>query len=409
VLYEGVKHEIVIKEYELDKLKNENLVNWRHIHPQRARSNNSVLLLRDEVTKEEFEKIVTRTKEFGEPGFVFGNHPWQLFNPCFEVGFIPVTKDGICGVQFCNLTSQNGRTATAKEKFLENVRAQTIIGTLQASYTYFPYLSRAARDLTEDESLLGCSITGFMDSPEILLDPTIQMEGAELAKEVNEKWAKILNIPPAARINVVKPEGTSSLVLGTGSGIHAHHARRYFRRVQCNKLDNVYKFFKKNNPLLCEPSIWSANKTDDVITFPIKVGDKALVKKDLTALQHLEYIKLTQKHWVLAGTTKYNTKPVEHNVSCTVIVKAKEWADVINYLFENRHYFAAVSLLGETGDKDYPQAPMEEIVTEQDEKLWQTIVDNFKKVDYTLLEEDDDKTSLLQEGSCYGGACELKI
>ena len=205
VTFEGIKYEITLKEWELDNARQKK-ISWMHLFPQRGRSNNSVLLLRNETTLEEFQKIVSVTREFGEPGFVFGNHPDQLFNPCFEIGFIPVT-DGVCGVQFCNLTSQNGSKITSKKKFAESTEAATIIGTLQAGYTDFPYLSKAAETLTREEALLGVSITGMMDNPDVLLNPENQKEMAELAKQVNAEWAKKLKINKAARITCVKPEG----------------------------------------------------------------------------------------------------------------------------------------------------------------------------------------------------------
>lgn len=337
----------------------------------------------------------------------FWNRGCDVSN-CFEIGFVPVTEDGICGVQFCNLTSINGRLTDTEEKFKESVEAYTIIGTLQAGYTNFPYLSGAAENLTRQEALLGCSITGMMDNPKILLDPKIQRKMAKFAIDVNKEWAEKIGIKQAARITCVKPEGTSSLVLGTGSGIHPHHARRYFRRVQNNKLDNVYKFFKKHNPQLCEPSIWSANQTDDVVTFPIEVNKTAMVKSDLSALEHLEIIKSTQQNWVIPGITEVNTKNVEHNVSCTVIVKDDEWESVIDFLYENRQFFAAVSLISSYGDKSYPQSPME-AVTPEDIDRWEKIVSSFKPVNYQELTEKEDQTSLQQEGSCYGGQCEIKI
>jgi ribonucleoside-diphosphate reductase alpha chain len=404
--FEGSRYEIQIKEYELEDLKN-NLVSWNHLFPQRARSNNSVLLLRDKTTQEEFAKIIERTKQFGEPGFVWGNHPWQLFNPCFEIGFIPVTKDGICGVQFCNLTSQNGRKITSKEEFKKSVISATIIGTLQAGYTHFPYLSKVSEDLTKEESLLGVSITGMMDNPDILLNPEYQKEMAELSIEVNKIWSQKLQINQAARITCVKPEGTSSLILGTGSGIHAHHARKYFRRVQVNKLETIYKYFKKFNQHLSEPSVWSANKTDDVICFPIEVSPRAMIKKDLSAIKHLDYIKSTQENWVLSGVTKANQKPIEHNVSCTIIVKDNEWNDVIKYIFNNKNYFAAISFLPDGSDKVYQQAPMEAIVDEKDELNWKNIINNFHSVDYKQLKETDDNTAPSQEIVCAGDKCSI--
>ena len=395
-------------EFEHGKLVAENKIGWHHITPHRARSNNSALLLRDSVTIEQFRDIIERTKEFGEPGFVFANHPWQMFNPCFEIGFIPVTEDGVCGVQFCNLSSINGVEIKSAEDYMTATEAATIIGTLQATYTeQLGYLSHAAKKLTEAEALLGVSITGVMDSPDILLNPALQTKAALHAVNVNKEWAKKLGINPAARVTCIKPEGTSSLVLRAASGIHPHHARQYFRRVECNKLDPVYKHFKALNPHMCEPSVWSANKTDDKITFPLTVSPQAMVKGDLTALKHLEIIKSTQQNWVYTGTASSNTKPISHNVSCTAIVKDDEWDEVTKYIFDNREFFSAVSLLGFTGDKLFRQAPMEAITTDEDRTKWDAIVSNYKPVDYRLLREEEDTTQVQQSLACSGGRCEI--
>lgn len=401
-------YDVEVDEFEYNQIIKERKINWIQIEPQRARSNNSVLLIRDKTTKEQFESIISKTRQFGEPGFVFGNHEDQLFNPCFEIGFIPVTKDGVCGVQFCNLTTQNGSKIDTEEKFKEATIAATIIGTLQAAYTSFPYLSKTAQKLTEEEALLGVSITGMMEYPDILLNPELQKKMALLSIEINKIWAKKLGINQAARITCVKPEGTSSIVLQTSSGIHPHHARRYFRRIQCNKQDNVYKYVKKLNSHATEESIWSATKTDDSLTFPLTIPDHALIKKDLTAIKHLEYIKSTQQNWVLSGTTSANNKPIEHNVSCTVIVKDEEWPSIIDYLFENRALFSAVSFLPSFGDKLYKQPPMETVETEEDEKRWDNLIKNWQKIDFKQLKEDEDETQLQAEAVCAGGACELK-
>jgi ribonucleoside-diphosphate reductase alpha chain len=403
------KIEVELSEWEYENLQKTGQVSWFAVYPYRARSNNSVLLIRNETTAETFDAIFERTKNFGEPGFVFADHPWTLFNPCFEIGFIPVTEDGVCGVQFCNLTSINGAKVNSEQEFMDCMRAATIIGTVQAAYTNFPYLSVAAKTLTESESLLGVSMTGTMDNPRILLNPEIQNKAARAAVEINAKWAKILGINPAARITCIKPEGTASLVLGSSSGIHPHHARKYFRRVQVNKLDPVYRHFKKFNPHMIEESVWSANKTDDVITFPVEVGPNVMVKADLTAIQHLELIKSTQQNWVLPGTTSANAKNVTHNVSCTVIVDHAEWETVKKYLFDNKEYFAAVSLLAKTGDKDFQQAPLEAITTPEDELKWDNIIKHFEQVDYKQLKEEEDQTAMQQEMVCAGGQCELPI
>lgn len=407
VFVNSKKYHVELDDKQYEFLQKHNKIGWKPIEPQRARSNNSILLLRNQCTLEEFREIVNITQEFGEPGFVFADHAWTLFNPCFEIGFIPVTDDGVCGVQMCNLSSINGAKIKTFEDFLDCTKAATIIGTLQASYTEFPYLNPAAEKLTQEEALLGVSITGMMDSPDILLNPDMQRKCALAAVEMNKAWSKKLGINPAARITCIKPEGTSSLVLKCGSGIHPHHARNYIRRVQCNKTDNVFRFFKKHNPKLCEESVWSENKTDDVISFPVSVGEKALIKSDLTALKHLDLIKSTQQNWVMNGLTDANKKDCSHNVSCTVVVQNGAWDDVTKYLFDNREYFSAVSLLGEYGDKEYEQAPMEKMESEDDMKRFKELQDAFKHVDYTKMIEEDDETAPQMEVVCGNGSCDL--
>lgn len=202
---------------------------------------------------------------------------------------------------------------------------------------------------------------------------------------------------------------TSSLILCSASGVHPHHSRRYFRRVQCNKLDSVYRYFKKYNSHMCEESVWSNNKTDDVITFPVTISDSATIKEDLTAIEHLKIIKKVQENWVLAGTSSVNKKPINHNVSCTVAVKKEEWESVINYVFDNRQYFGAIALLSYSGDKDYKQSPLEDVKTEEDIKKFNFLIENYKIVDYKLLTEENDNTNLVGEIACGGGACDLSL
>ena len=399
---------VIISEYDYEILFRDKKISWFYIEPQRARANISILLDRKTITEQQFKEVVSRTREFGEPGFVFVNDcNGVLYNPCFEVGFVPITQDGVSGVQVCNLTSINGAKITQIEIFRDAVKASTIIGTLQASYTNFPYLSKAAVQLTEEEALLGVSITGYTDNPDVLLNENIQKEMAQYAVFVNKEWAKKIGINQASRVTVSKPDGTSSIVLGTASGIHPHHARRYFRRVQCNTEDNIYKYIKSVNPHATEPSVWSATKTDDVVTFPITVPEKAIVKADLTAIKHLEIIKNTQLNWVMGGTSEANKKDIVHNVSSTVLVADNEWDDVIKYIYDNRHIFAAVSLLPKTGDKIYKQAPMEEITTPEDEARWNELVSKWQKLDFTKVIEAEDETKHSQEAVCAGGACEV--
>lgn len=400
-------YEVTVSEWEYQNtISKDMMIGWHHIEPQRARSNNSILLLRNQTTLEDFRKIIERTRQYGEPGFVFADHPQQLLNPCFEISFVPVTEDGVCGVQFCNLTSINGAKVKTKQDFIEASKAAAIIGTLQAAYTDFKYLSNAAKKLTDDEALLGVSITGMMDNPAVLLDPGCQNLASVAAVEANRVWAEKIGIKQAARVTCIKPEGTSSLVLESASGIHPHHSRKYFRRVQMNKIDNVYQFFKMYNEHMCEPSVWSANKTDDVVCFPIEVSPEAIVKGDLSAKQHLEYIKSTQTNWVIPGTNDYD-KPIHHNVSCTVSVKDDEWDFVTKYLFDNRQFFCAVSLLPDFGDKLYAQAPNESVSTEADNQKYDAIIKNMSCIDYTKLKEDEDETSVQATVACAGNACEF--
>ncbi len=305
----------------------------------------------------------------------------------------------------CNLSSVNGAKIKTFEELKKAVWAAALIGTLQTSYTDFPYLGHASEELTKEEALLGVSITGMMDNVDVLFNAENQREAAKVSVETNIEWSKKIGVNQAARVNCIKPEGTSSIVLSASSGIHPHHARRYFRRIQVNKEDNVYKFFKMYNDHACEESVWSANKVDDVITFPIEIDENAKIKSELSAIEHLQLIKKTQSNWVNTGTTSANTKPLNHSVSCTVIVKDDEWAEVTKYLFNNQEYFTAVSLLPHSGDKIYQQAPMEAVVTPEDEAKFNKLKELWTKIDYTKLIEEDDETTLAQEAACAGGKC----
>lgn len=380
---------------------------WYEENPQRARSNNSAIIVRGKTSFVEFKSLIEKTKEFGEPGFLYVVDEKQLLNPCFEISFIPITSDGRCGFQFCNLTSINGTKVSSLDDFKQASWAASLIGTLQAAYTSFPYLGHTSEELSKEEALLGVSITGMMDSPDILFNAKHQREASKVAVDTNRIWAKKIGINQAARVTCVKPEGTNSIVLSAASGIHPHHARKYFRRIQVNHEDNVYKFFKIYNPHACESSVWSANKTDDVITFPIEVSEKAMVKSDISAIEHLKLIKLTQENWVSTGTTEANKKPLNHSVSCTVMVKDEEWEEVTKFLFDNQADFTAVSLLPSSGDKIYKQAPMEAVLTTEDEVKFDTLVKEWARVDFKKLEENDDATMHVAEASCSGGGCEV--
>lgn len=309
----------------------------------------------------------------------------------------------------CNLTTINGAKVKTPEDLFACAQAAAFIGTLQATYTDFPYLSNAAKQITEDEALLGVSITGMMENPEVMLNPEVQRAGAAIVRETNERVAWFIGINPAARPTALKPEGTSSLVFETpcsGIGL-AHTSGEYFRNVMANKLETPYQFFNMFNGHMTELSVHSATGTDDVITWPLTTREGVWSKETVSALEHLAMVKSTQENWVMAGTSQYNLKPIQHNVSCTITVREHEWDEVIEYIYDNRMFFAAVSLLAATGDKDYAQAPFVAVTTDEDRARFKMLVDGFVPVDYTLLREDEDLTTLAAEAACAGGACEL--
>ena len=390
--------------------------NWFEENPQRGRSNNSVKLIRNETSKAQFLRIFTKQKEWGEPGFYFANDLSHGCNPCCEIGLNPHLEvkgaDGSVAIesgwQFCNLTEINGAKLCSEEDFRIAVRAATIIGTCQAGYTEFPYLGETTEKLCCREALLGVSITGMMDSPAVTLDPVMQQQMAKYAIEVNREMSLKIGTEPAARLTCVKPAGSTSLLLGTASGIHPRHARRYFRRVQANKTDPVYSFFNEQNPHMCEDSVWSANKTDDVITFCVEAPDEAILRGEMSAMDLLQHVHSTQQNWVVPGTARPEMNPgLHHNVSNTLTVRDDEWDDVADYIWRNRADFTGISMLAASGDKLYQQAPHEEVVTAQDETLWNELISKFKSVDYTLMHEREDATNLQGEVACAGGACEL--
>ena len=285
---------------------------------------------------------------------------------CVEIQFYAYDLDtGESGWQACNLCEINGRKCKTRKDFYIACKAAAIIGTCQAGYTNTGYLGKTSQKIFEREALLGVSITGIMDHPEILLNPSLQRKMARLVLKVNEDIAKKIRINPTARATCVKPAGTTSCILGTASGIHPHHAKKYIRRVQGNYLEPPLQHFKKQNSIAVEKSVWSANKTDEVVSFCIEVPKGAKTKNDIGAIELLKCVKSMQKNWVQHGTNRDRcTQPwLVHNISNTITVKEDEWDAVADFIYENRQYFAGVSLLPITGDKDYPQAPFTAVYT----------------------------------------------
>lgn len=367
VISGGVRRSATIVLFSLDdqEMMQAKTGNWFYENPQRGRSNNSVVLLRGETSWKEFAEIIKSTREFGEPGFFWCDDLETLTNPCVEIGLYAYDDKGNSGWEMCNLSTINCSKVTNEDEFYEACKAAAIIGTLQAGFNTFPYLGNTTEKIVQREALLGVSMTGIMENPHITLDPEIQRKGASIVKKINKELSKKIGINPAARTTCVKPEGSSSCLLGTSSGIHPHHAKRYIRNVQANINEKPYQLFADINPFACEPSVWSANNTDAVISFTVEVPDGAKLKNQVPALELLENVVSTQRNWVLSGTNReLCTQPwLNHNVSNTVVVKEDEWDDVADFIFKNRKYLTGVSLLPHTGDKDYPQAPFTAVYT----------------------------------------------
>jgi ribonucleoside-diphosphate reductase alpha chain len=343
--------------------------NWFIDNPQRARSNNSALLLKESTTLEEFETLMQSVKEFGEPGFIWSDSTEMTFNPCVEVGMWPVDAEtNESGWQGCNLSTINCSSIEDEDDFYDRCKAAAIIGTLQAGFTKLDYLGEISCRIFKREALLGVSLTGIMEKHELVLTEKVLKNGAKIAVDTNKAIAELLGINQAARVTCLKPEGTSSSMLGTSSGIHPHHAKRYIRHVQANVLEAPFQHFKNYNPQACEKSSWSANDTDEVIKFPIEVPDGAKLKNQLPAVEMLSIVKETQKNWVYSGKNKKlcTQDYLSHNVSNTVTVKPDEWDDVTKYIYNHRKYFAGISLIPQSGDKDYPQAPFTTVYTSRE-------------------------------------------
>jgi ribonucleoside-diphosphate reductase alpha chain len=401
--------------------------NWFETNPQRTASNNSAIIPRATATRAQFDALFEQQKQFGEPGFYFVEDTEYGANPCVEIGLHPRLKidietaarlrelgytgmlrmgDTLTGVQFCNLTTISAAVAETPAAFYRLCAHAALIGTLQAGYTEFNYLTAVSRVITEREALLGVSLCGILDRPDVLLDPAVLRTGAAVVKAVNAIVARALGIAPAARTTCVKPEGTASLLLGTSSGLHPHHARRYFRRVQTNIHDPIYTHFRRANPHMVEPSVYDPNGRTEVITFPVEGPDFGIYREDLSAVKHLEYVRLVQENWVQAGRRHEKTSPgLHHNVSCTISVRPEEWDAVADYLWEHRGNFTGVAMLQDCGDKLYAQAPREGVNTAEDVAKWNQLV--YAPVDYTALEESEDITELKQTVACAGGSCEV--
>ena len=363
--------------------------NWWEVNPQRGRANNSVVLMRHIITKDFFMDLWDRVKASGagEPGFYFTfDKDWGT-NPCCEIALRPY--------QFCNLTEVNVSNVDTQEEYEARVKAAAFIGTLQASYTDFHYLRPVWQRNTEKDSLIGVSMTGIASGNVLKLD---MKAAAKAVKQENKRVAELLGIKPAARTTCVKPAGTTSLTLGTSSGIHAWHNDHYIRRIRVGKNEAIYQYLLENHPELVEDEYFRPHDTA-VISAPQRAPENAITRSE-TALDLLNRVKKVSTEWVKTGHWKgQNT----HNVSATVTIKDEEWDEVGEWMWENRETYNGLSVLP-FSDHTYKQAPFEDC----DEETYNEMLKSLLSVDLTNIVEMEDDTDLQGELACAGGACEIK-
>lgn len=369
----GVRRSAMISIFDVDdaEMASCKTGNWISTMPELCRSNNSAAILPD-TSKEAFDAIYENTKMYGEPGFVFIDSPWFVYNPCGEVGMYPRVQDENgdwhSGWGFCNLAEINGGKVKTEQDFYDACEAASVICTLQAGYTNFRVLEKWSQKIAERDALIGIGITGLCENPGILFNADIQKRGAEIVKETNQKVARMIGINPAARCTVVKPSGNSSQLLGTLSGITPGHSRHYIRHIQAADTEQAIQEWIKVNPDMVEDSVWAPDR-EKVIAFPVTLPEGALLKQNLTAIDFLKFVLLTKRNWIEFGTnfdhpsTKENPK-LRMNVSNTCTVRPEEWDNVREFLWEHRSEFGGISLLSSFGDLDYPQAPYTEVLDE---------------------------------------------
>lgn len=362
---------------------------WWDKHPYRARANNSAVLDRATITEKQFQEVFDACIESnaGEPGFMWTNSLELGANPCLEIA--------LNSNQFCNLTSVNLTGVTSKKELHNRVYAATLLGTLQASYTDFPYLNQNWKKVTEREALLGVSFTGIADNS--FITPELLRESAQTVLDVNEKYARKLGINLAARTTCVKPEGSASCIVGSSSGIHARHAEYYLRRVRMNKDDALAKYLSQVIPDLVENDLFSS--TGIVVTIPQESPKGSITRHSETAESLFERIMLYNKNWVKVG---HREGLNQHNVSCTISYKPSEVDFLRKALWENRQDYTGISLLPFDGG-NYQQAPFEDC----DKATFDKYSELVQTIDLTKVIELEDNTNRQQAFACVGGGCEV--
>ena len=390
VLSGGIRRSAMIALFDID---DEDMLTckfgaWYELNPQRGRANNSAVIVRHKIEKDVFLNLWKKIEMSGsgEPGFFFTNDKEWGTNPCAEVSLKPF--------QFCNLCELNVSDLPSQEEYNARSKAAAFIGTLQASYTNFHYLRDIWKKTTEKEALIGVGMTGIASGDVLDLD---MKEAAKVVKAENERVAKLIGINKAARTTVVKPSGTTSLVLGTSSGIHAWHNDYYIRRVRVGKNEGIYKYLAEHHPEIVQDEFFKPTTTA-VIEIPQRAPEGAILRTE-SALDLLGRVSKVWKDWVATGHRKGENK---NNVSVTVTMKPEEWAEVGEWLWQNRMDYTAISCLPHS-DHSYIQSPFEDITKERYEEM----VQHLHKIDLSKVVEDEDNTDLQSEAACSSGGCEI--
>jgi ribonucleoside-triphosphate reductase (thioredoxin) len=401
--------------------------NWFELNEQRGRANNSAVLKRDEISEQEFQNLWKKIElsQSGEPGLYWTNDIEWGTNPCCEVA--------LRAYQFCNLCEINADTIETQEDLDKRAEIAAFFGTLQAGFTDFHYLRPIWQRTTEKDSLVGVGMTGIAAAKVLTLDLT---KAAKLIKETNKKISNKIDINPAARCTLVKPSGTTSLVLGSSSGIHAWHDQFFLRTIRFNMNEDIASFMLVNHPELCEVDKRSSSTL--CVRVPMKAPEHAIMRTE-TAIDLLERVKKFSKEWIKPGHREGTNT---HNVSATISIKknanigyaeslktrkryrkhselleaegydvgaalgtdknVNEWELVGDWMWENKSFYNGLSVIPYDGGT-YVQTPFESCTEEEYNKRMKTLID----VDLTKVSEVDDNTAFTQTEACAGGRCEI--
>ena len=392
VLSGGIRRAALISLFDVDdeEMLTCKFGNWWELNPQRGRANNSAVVIRHKVTESTFkglwEKI--RASGSGEPGLYFSNNADWGTNPCCEIALRPF--------QFCNLTEINASDIVDQADLNARAKAASFIGTLQASYTDFYYLRDIWQKTTEKDALIGVGITGIASGTILPLDLT---QASNIVKEENERISKLIGINCAARTTCIKPSGTTSLVVGSSSGIHAWHSEYYIRNIRFGKNETIYKYLAANHPEIVQDEFFKPTE-QAVVGIPVKAPESAIFRTE-SAIELLERVKKFSSEWVKPGHRKGDNT---HNVSATISVGEDEWEVVGQWMWENRNCYNGLSVLPRN-DHTYVQAPFEECSKERFDELYSKL----KNIDLTKVIELNDNTDLSGELACTNGVCEVNF